>query len=186
MGAQNHFTPPLLKEVVNQLTMAFYQISSVQNIPASIDEVWDYFTSHKNLKKITPPDMGFDITSQHPEGIKVYPGMIITYKVRPLFGIPVSWMTEITQVKEKEYFIDEQRFGPYAMWHHQHFFKPIEGGVEMTDIVDYKLPLGILGDIAHPILVKNRLKQIFDYRFKKVEEIFGVYNNPQRTKAVSS
>lgn len=155
--------------------MAFYQISSKQNVPAGIDEVWNFFTSHKNLKEITPSSMGFDITSRYPEGQKVYAGMIITYKVRPLFGIPVCWMTEITQVKEKEYFVDEQRFGPYAMWHHQHFFKPIEGGVEMTDIVDYKMPLGILGDIAHPILVKRKLDEIFDYRKKRVEEIFGVF-----------
>lgn len=155
--------------------MAFYQISSKQNIPADIDTVWDFFTSHKNLKEITPTSMGFDITSHHPEGQKVYAGMIITYKMRPLFGIPVRWMTEITQVKEKEYFIDEQRFGPYAMWHHQHFFKPIEGGVEMTDIVDYKMPLGVLGDIAHPFLVKSKLNEVFAYRHKRVEEIFGRY-----------
>ncbi len=155
--------------------MAFYQISSKQNIPADIDTVWDFFTSHKNLKEITPTSMGFDITSHHPEGQKVYAGMIITYKMRPLFGIPVRWMTEITQVKEKEYFIDEQRFGPYAMWHHQHFFKPVEGGVEMTDIVDYKMPLGILGDIAHPVLVKSKLNEVFAYRHKRVEEIFGRY-----------
>lgn len=155
--------------------MAFYQISSKQNIPADIDTVWDFFTSHKNLKEITPTSMGFDITSHHPEGQKVYAGMIITYKMRPLFGIPVRWMTEITQVKEKEYFIDEQRFGPYAMWHHQHFFKPVEGGVEMTDIVDYKMPLGILGDIAHPFLVKSKLNEVFAYRHKRVEEIFGRY-----------
>lgn len=153
--------------------MSLYTIRTVQKIPATLPVLWDYFTSHNNLKNITPPQMGFDITSYHPEGEKVYPGMIIKYKLRPVAGIPIDWMTEITQVHHQHYFIDEQRSGPYAIWHHQHFFKEIEGGVEMTDIVDYKLPLGILGDIAHAIFVKKQLEQIFAYRHKRVEEIFG-------------
>lgn len=115
--------------------------------------------------------MGFDITSETEE--KMYAGQIITYTVRPLFNIPMTWVTEITHVKDKEFFVDEQRFGPYALWHHKHFFKEIEKGVEMTDRVDYALPLGILGQIAHPIIVKNKLKEIFDFRYKKVEELFG-------------
>ena len=116
--------------------------------------------------------MGFQIISKH-HGEEMYAGQIIEYTVRPLLGIPLYWMTEITHVKDKQYFIDEQRFGPYSLWHHQHHFTAIEGGVEMTDIVHYKLPLWFLGDIANLILVKNELKGIFNFRIKAVEERFG-------------
>jgi len=136
-----------------------------------MDEAWDFFSSPKNLQKITPSQLGFKIISKH-HGDKMYAGQIIEYKVSPVLGIPIYWMTEITQVADKKYFIDEQRFGPYSLWHHQHHFREVEGGVEMTDIVHYKLPLGILGDIAHAIFVKKQLKGIFDYRFKIVEEMF--------------
>ena len=118
--------------------------------------------------------MQFKIISRH-HGEKMYPGQIIEYKVKPLLGIPLYWMTEITHVKEGSYFIDEQRFGPYALWHHQHHFQRIEGGVEMTDIVHYKIPLGLLGRLANTLFVARQLRQIFDYRFKKVEELFGVW-----------
>lgn len=151
--------------------MKIYTLKTKQIIPVSLDEAWDFFSSPKNLKTITPPYMGFDITSNTDE--KMYAGQIITYTVRPLLNIPMTWVTEITHVKDKEFFVDEQRFGPYALWHHKHFFKAVENGVEMTDQVDYALPLGILGQIAHPIIVKNKLKEIFDFRYKKVEELFG-------------
>lgn len=105
----------------------------------------------------------------------MYAGQIIEYKVRPVAGIPVYWMTEITQVKDREYFIDEQRFGPYALWHHQHHFRPIPGGVEMTDIVHYKNPLGFLGRLANRLFVARKLEHIFQYRYKKVEELFGTW-----------
>ncbi len=116
--------------------------------------------------------MGFVIKSKH-HGEKMYAGQIIEYLVKPLFGIPLYWMTEITHVADKKYFIDEQRFGPYTLWHHQHHFKEILGGVEMTDIIHYKLPLWFLGDIAKVLFVKKQLQGIFDYRTKKVEEMFG-------------
>lgn len=103
----------------------------------------------------------------------MYPGQIIEYTVKPILGIPLYWMTEITHVSDKKYFVDEQRFGPYSLWHHQHHFREIEGGVEMTDIVHYKLPLWFLGDIAWLIMVKAQLKQIFDHRFVAVEQRFG-------------
>lgn len=151
--------------------MKIYTLITKQIIPVSIDEAWDFFSSPKNLKIITPPYMGFDITNEVAD--KMYAGQIITYTVRPLFNIPMTWVTEITHVKDKEFFVDEQRFGPYALWHHKHFFKEIEKGVEMTDQVDYALPLGILGQFAHPIIVKNKLKEIFDFRYKKIEELFG-------------
>jgi ligand-binding SRPBCC domain-containing protein len=106
---------------------------------------------------------------------KMYPGMIITYKVSPLLGIKLNWMTEITQVKPKEYFVDEQRIGPYKMWHHQHKIEPIEGGVLMTDILTYQPPLGVLGAIANSLLIKNQLEEIFNYRTIALERKFGKY-----------
>jgi len=149
-----------------------YSLKTVQNIPVSIDKAWDFFSSPANLQAITPANLGFKIISKH-HGEKMYAGQVIEYKVSPLLGIPLYWMTEITHVEYKKYFVDEQRYGPYSMWHHQHHFKVIEGGVEMTDIVHYKLPLWFLGDMANGLFVKKQLQQIFDYRFKKVEELFG-------------
>jgi len=103
----------------------------------------------------------------------MYAGQLIEYRVSPVLGIPMYWMTEITHVVEGKYFIDEQRFGPYALWHHQHHFRAVEGGVEMTDIVHYKIPLGPLGWIADRLFVRQKLEQIFDYRYRKVSEMFG-------------
>ena len=142
-----------------------------QKIPASIDQVWDFISQPANLKEITPSYMGFYIKSQE-DLSKMYAGMIITYAVKPLFNIPLRWVTEITHVQDKEYFVEEQRFGPYALWHHKHFIKPIEGGALMTDIVHYKLPLGFLGDIGAGF-VRGKLKEIFDFRFAAVEKKFG-------------
>lgn len=116
--------------------------------------------------------MGFKTISSH-HGDTMYAGQVIEYKVSPLLGIALYWMTEITHVEDKKYFVDEQRFGPYSLWHHQHHFKVIESGVEMTDIVHYKLPLWFLGDITQGLFVKKQLQKIFEYRFKKVEELFG-------------
>lgn len=152
--------------------MGFYQIKTKQQIPATIDEVWDFISNPGNLKKITPEYMGFDITSENGDE-KMHPGMIISYKVSPVFGIKMNWVTEITHVKEKEYFVDEQRVGPYSMWHHKHRIEEIEGGVLMTDIVSYKPPFGFIGNIANSLLIKKQLKEIFDFRQKAVEEIFG-------------
>jgi ligand-binding SRPBCC domain-containing protein len=155
--------------------MAFYQLTKKQFVPATMGEVWDFISSPQNLKEITPDYMGFDITSENlPE--KMYPGMIISYKVRPLFGIPMTWVTEITQVAEKRYFVDEQRVGPYALWHHQHHIEPYENGVMMTDIVSYKPPLGILGRLANAILIRRQLEGIFAYREKALKKRFPVIN----------
>ena len=154
--------------------MGFYQLHKTQKVPASIDEIWNFIYSPENLKKITPKHMGFDITSgQLPP--KMYPGMIISYKVSPVFGIKMTWVTEITHVKEKEYFVDEQRIGPYKMWHHEHKIEAIEGGVLMTDIVSYQPPFGFIGAIANSILIKKQLKAIFDYRTQAMERFFGKY-----------
>lgn len=150
-----------------------HRLTRTSKLPISIEEAWNFFSSPKNLKEITPDHMGFDILCDLPE--KMYPGMIITYSVKPLLGIPINWMTEITQVKELEYFVDEQRVGPYSIWHHQHHFKAVSGGVEMTDIIDYVIPLGPLGKLMNPILVKRKLKEIFDYREQKVAQLFGTF-----------
>jgi ligand-binding SRPBCC domain-containing protein len=153
-----------------------YSLKTVQNLPVSLNEAWAFFSNPGNLKEITPANMGFNIVSNH-HGERMYAGQIIEYKVSPIGGIPLYWMTEITQVQDRQYFIDEQRFGPYSLWHHQHHFREIPGGVEMTDIVHYKLPLGFLGDIAHGMFVKRELKKIFAFRFEKAIEVFGDWPN---------
>jgi ligand-binding SRPBCC domain-containing protein len=159
-----------------------YSLKTVQKLPVSLQEAWEFFSRPKNLKEITPANLGFNIISKH-HGDKMYAGQIIEYKVSPLLGIPLYWMTEITQVVENQFFIDEQRYGPYSLWHHQHHFRPIEGGVEMTDIVHYKIPFWFLGDIANSILVKGELRKIFDFRFRKAEEVLGKW--PGQTASVS-
>ena len=148
-----------------------FYIESIQVIPSSLDEAWDFFSDPENLSKITPPDMGFKILSRF--GDSIYPGMIISYKIKPILGISLRWVTEITHVKEGEYFVDEQRIGPYRLWHHQHHFKQTEEGVEMYDRVDYALPAGWLGSILHSLFVKKKLEGIFQFRKLRVEKIFG-------------
>lgn len=156
-----------------KLTMSrVYSFKTIQKIPIAIDTAWDFFSNPANLQAITPASLNFRIISLH-HGEKMYPGQIIEYKVSPIPGIPVYWMTEITQVDDKRFFIDEQRFGPYSLWHHQHHFREIEGGVEMTDIVHYKIPFWFLGDLANSLFVKKQLKSIFGYRYKRIEELFG-------------
>ncbi|HEY9082485.1 MAG TPA: SRPBCC family protein [Vicingaceae bacterium] len=154
--------------------MAFYQFQRTQKIKASIDEVWDFISSPANLKEITPDYMGFDITSKETPD-KMYQGLIISYKVSPLLGIKTTWVTEISQVKDKEYFVDEQRVGPYKLWHHQHIILPINGGVLMKDIVSYVPPFGFLGVIANKLIIRNKLNEIFNFRTKAIEKRFGVY-----------
>ena len=151
-----------------------YSIKTVQKLPISLETAWEFFSRPDNLKDITPANLGFNIISKH-HGAIMYPGQIIEYTVSPLFGIPMYWMTEITHVADLKYFVDEQRYGPYSMWHHQHHFKQIEGGVEMTDIVHYKLPMWFLGDIAHAIMVKTILKGIFNHRYQAVLDSFGKF-----------
>ena len=151
--------------------MKLYQIKTKQKLPISVDKAWGFLSNPKNLIEITPKHMNFRILSGADRSI--FAGQIIQYKVTPMLGISTKWVTEITHVKDKEYFVDEQRFGPYALWHHKHFIKKIDGGVEIEDVVDYKIPFGIIGQIAHPIIVKNKLKQIFKYRENKLKELFG-------------
>lgn len=148
-----------------------YSIKKVQTVKAALDEVWDFFSVADNLQTITPGNMKFTILTQH-HGDKVYAGQILEYKVRPILNIPFYWMTEITHVKDKQFFVDEQRFGPFSLWHHQHHFREVDGAVEMTDIIHYKLPLWFLGDIANALFVKKQLSHIFDYRFEKIKTLF--------------
>jgi ligand-binding SRPBCC domain-containing protein len=147
-----------------------YQLKTKQFVKTDMATCWDFFSDPKNLSKITPQSMGFIVRTELPD--KMYEGLMIEYTVSPMLGIPMNWITEIKTVKNHSFFVDEQRKGPYRIWHHEHHFKEVEGGVEMTDIVSYELPLGFLGRLMHPILVKNKLKEIFDYRRQKVDELF--------------
>ena len=151
-----------------------HRLISIQTIPLDLNRAWDFFSDPGNLLVLTPPFLNLKVTNEV-FGHTMYPGQIITYTVRPLWGIPLEWITEITHVKPKEMFVDEQRKGPYLLWHHQHHFRETVGGVEMTDIVHYRLPLGILGDTAHRLIVKNKLEQIFTYRFEKIRELWGAW-----------
>ncbi len=148
-----------------------YTMEVRQFVNVSLAEAWDFFSSPGNLSKITPPQMGFIITSGIPA--KMHPGQIITYKVSPIRGITTNWVTEITHVIEGVFFVDEQRFGPYRMWHHEHHFEVQGDGILMTDRVSYKLPFGFLGRIAHSLFVKNQLKQIFEYREVYLSKAFN-------------
>ena len=133
-----------------------YQLKRKQLIKADIQSTWDFFSSPLNLKKITPPELWFQVKTELPD--KMYEGLMIEYTVKPIFGITMNWVTEIKTVKDLEFFVDEQRVGPYKIWHHEHHFKEVDGGVEMTDIVSYALPMGFLGRLMHPIIVKKKLE----------------------------
>lgn len=154
--------------------MKIYTLHKKQKLPISVDQAWEFLSDPSNLKVITPEYMGFKIQSGADR--PMFPGQIIQYIVTPVFGINTKWVTEITHVKDKFYFVDEQRFGPYNLWHHKHFIKAIDGGVEMEDIIDYKLPFGWLGQLVHPYLVKPKLEEIFNYRKEKLETLFGKYS----------
>ena len=153
--------------------MKIYTLHKTQKLPISVDEAWEFLSDPKNLKIITPAKMSFDIISGADRPI--YVGQILQYKVTPMMGIRTKWVSEIKSIVPKKYFVDEQLYGPYSLWHHKHFIREIEGGVEMEDIIDYKIPLGILGQMIHPLLVKPRLEEIFNYRQKKLVELFGEY-----------
>lgn len=152
--------------------MKIFELEKTQQLPISIEQAWEFLSSPSNLAKITPPYMGFEITSGF-KGEKMYSGQVISYFVKPVAGIPLRWVTEITHVNEPNYFVDEQRFGPYTFWHHKHFLKAIPGGVEMRDLIHYALPLGPLGSLANTLFVKKQLNDIFTYRKFVLEEMFG-------------
>lgn len=143
-----------------------------QFIPRPLDEIWHFFSRPENLNDITPADMSFQILSDI-RNVPMYEGMIICYKVSPFAGIQMDWVTEITHIANQRFFVDEQRFGPYAMWHHEHHFEPQDGGVLMTDILHYKVPYGIIGSLADALFVDAKVEQIFRYRQKAIAERFG-------------
>ena len=151
--------------------MKIYQLHSYQVLPISLEEAWEFLSDPKNLQKITPTEMRFEVLSGADRSM--YPGQLIEYYVRPMLGIKTKWVTEITHVVQNSYFVDEQRFGPYALWHHKHFLKEVDGGVAMEDIIHYKLPFGILGQWLHPWLVKPKLNKIFAYRKAQLIALFG-------------
>ena len=151
--------------------MKIFKLHTKQKLPITIQTAWDFLSNPKNLEDITPDKMNFNITDCDYK--KIYPGQIIQYTVTPLLNIPLKWVTEITHVVDKKYFVDEQRFGPYKFWHHKHKFEIIDGGVKIIDILDYSLPFGLIGLFFHPFLVKPKLDEIFKYREKKLIEIFG-------------
>ena len=153
--------------------MRVHRFEVRQTLPTTLRQAWEFFADPRNLARITPPSLGFEVTSELPE--RMYAGMIITYRVRPLLGVPVTWVTEITHVDEPRLFVDEQRFGPYRFWHHQHLFREIPGGVEARDIVHYALPPG--GGAVRRALVAPRLRQIFSHRKDVLERTFGPWTD---------
>lgn len=153
--------------------MKIYTLYEETVLDTDLDTAWDFFSNPRNLAKITPPEMGFTITSEH-LAERMHPGMVITYKVTPLKGFSTTWVTEITHVEDKVMFVDEQRFGPYSFWHHTHGFRETENGVLCTDLVHYAVPGWFLSPVIHKLAVKPKLKEIFDFREKKVEELFGI------------
>ena len=156
--------------------MAFYQFIHEQLFHASVEEMWRFISAPKNLKEITPDYMGFEVTTPYLSE-KMYAGMIISYKVSPVLNFKVDWVTEITHVKENEFFVDEQRIGPYKLWHHQHHLIQMQEGVLMRDIVTYQPPFGILGALANKLLISKKLNEIFNYRKVVLEKKFGSFQN---------
>ena len=150
--------------------MKIYRIDETQVLPITLEQAWEFFSNPGNLQDITPEWLNFEITSPVDA---MYPGQIITYRIKPILNIPTTWVTEIAQVREPYFFIDEQRFGPYRFWHHQHHFKAVEAGVEVRDVVHYGLPLGPIGQLTNRLLVGKRLHHVFAYRKQALIARFG-------------
>lgn len=153
--------------------MKIYTLHKTQKLPITLEIAWEFLCNPANLSKLTPPEMNMKIISGADR--PMYAGQVLQYNVTPLAGLKTKWVSEITQFEDRKYFVDVQLYGPYAFWHHKHFVNEIDGGVEMEDIIDYKVPLGILGQFVHPFLVKPKLDEIFNYRTQKLEELFGKF-----------
>ncbi|MBT8245167.1 MAG: SRPBCC family protein [Winogradskyella sp.] len=153
--------------------MKIYTLHQSQKLPIGLSQAWEFLCNPANLEKLTPSEMNMKIISGADR--PMYAGQVLQYSVTPLAGIKTKWVSEITQYEHKKYFVDLQLYGPYALWHHKHFVHEIEGGVEMEDIIDYKVPFGILGQLVHPFLVKPKLEAIFNYRKEQLESLFGKY-----------
>ncbi|MCS6902657.1 MAG: SRPBCC family protein [Candidatus Bipolaricaulota bacterium] len=147
-----------------------YKLSRTQVVPADLDRVWEFFATPRNLNELTPPEMHFAILSGAQE--PMYTGQLIEYRIRLVPGVVVSWLTEIVHVEPKRRFIDEQRFGPYQFWYHEHRFEPTQDGTRIEDHVTYALPLGIIGEMMHALWVRPRLEAIFDFRAHAIAKIF--------------
>ncbi len=147
-----------------------HRLRQEQFLPISLDQAWEFFATPKNLNEVTPEDVVFEITSELPD--KMYEGLMITYRIKPMLNIPLHWVTEITHIQEKEFFVDEQRQGPYHIWHHEHHFKEVEGGVLMTDLLHYDIGKSVFGWIAGKLFVHKKVKDIFAYRHKALENYF--------------
>ena len=150
-------------------------------MPITLEQAWDFYSNHANLQTLTPAAMRFRIISKD-NAKYICPGQVIEYKLSPVLGIPVYWKTEIPHVSAPTFFMDVQRKGPFRLWQHQHYFRAIEGGVEMTDILQYKNPLWLLGELANVLIVKRKLRTVFEFRFRKMEELFGVWPGGQEMK----
>jgi ligand-binding SRPBCC domain-containing protein len=149
-----------------------HTLKQEQFLPISLDQAWEFFATPKNLNEVTPDDMVFEITSELPD--KMYEGLMITYRIKPMMNIPINWCTEITHIKEKEFFVDDQRKGPYNIWHHEHHFGAVAGGVMMTDLLHYDIGKSIFGWIAGKMFVHRKVRKIFEYRHKTLEAYFKV------------
>ena len=154
--------------------MRIFKLKYSQKLPINLNEAGDFLSSPDNLELITPKSMDFNITDWDKR--KAYPGQIIQYTVRPILGFKINWVTEITQVKDKEFFIDEQRFGPYSFWHHKHFIKEIDGGVLMEDVIHYKIPFGPIGVLLNFLFINSKLNNVFKYRELELIKNFGNFN----------
>ncbi len=157
--------------------MKLYQLHTQQKLPISLDTAWEFLTNPNNLKLLTPPEMEMTVLYGTERGM--YPGQLIEYSVKPLPFLKTNWVTHITQVEKKKFFVDEQMYGPYATWHHKHFVSEIPGGTLMEDIVHYRLPLGFLGKMMHPLLVEPKLQEIFRFRESALIKKFGAYTTPE-------
>jgi ligand-binding SRPBCC domain-containing protein len=154
--------------------MKVYFFKRQQVLPITLDEAWCFFSSPANLAKITPPGMRFRLDSISGDANEMYEGQLMTYTLNVIPGIDTFWMTEITHVHEPYYFVDEQRFGPYALWNHQHRFREVTGGIEVTDDLTYALPFGFIGQIANALFVEKQIRQIFDFRREALSRLFSV------------
>jgi ligand-binding SRPBCC domain-containing protein len=152
-----------------------HKLKQEQFLPVTLDEAWEFFATPKNLNAVTPKDLVFEITSEVPD--KMYEGLILTYRISPMAGVKLNWCTEITHIRDGVFFVDEQRKGPYNIWHHEHHFKAVEGGVLMTDLLHYDIGMSFLGWIAGKLFVHNKVKQIFEYRKQALDEYFQKRNN---------
>jgi len=145
-------------------------IKQEQFLPITLDEAWHFFATPRNLNEVTPTNMVFEIISEIPD--TMYEGLLIHYRLKPMLNIPISWCTEITHIEEKVYFVDEQRKGPYNIWHHEHHFKPVAHGVIMTDLLQYDIGKSFFGWIAGKLFVHKKVKGIFEYRQKALKTLF--------------